>query len=153
MGSLPKKRRRKTQSREQAFSELVRLCDYYGTSSKTALEAIFAVYLALQDGLVRVPPHLHRRRKRGPRPIWEGPIGLELLSDVEKVRRAAGGELTDYEAITKLQESNSKKWGEKRYPNLDKRYYDAKRYEADIRRQFAAALMRYYAGRVRNLTS
>ena len=84
----PTKRRRKTLSRSQAFKELERLCNHYGTSARTPLDALFAVYLALQDGLIRIPARL-RPRQPGPRPIWQGDLGFGLLVEVAKLRHAA----------------------------------------------------------------
>ena len=139
----PTKRRRKTLSRSQAFKELERLCNHYGTSARTPLDALFAVYLALQDGLIRIPARL-RPRQPGPRPIWQGDLGFGLLVEVAKLRHAAlvhvklPRKMTIAEAVRTLQDREPKKWAQ--YNDLDKRYYDAKRHWDKVRKRFASEL-------------
>jgi hypothetical protein len=147
----PTKRRRRptTLSREQAFKELERLCDYYGISAKTAPEAIFAVYLALQDGLIRIPAKLRPPKRRGPRPIWEGDVGLKLLIDVARERRAARPRKLSLAAAIRILQGrepqtlaghpwsapawSGRPWGHYDARELEKRYYDARGYWTRVR--------------------
>jgi hypothetical protein len=102
---------------------------------------------AARDGRIRIPAKAHPRQ-RGPRPIWRGgQPGSRLLSDVHKLQRAAlPRKLSVTKAIRILQDNKSKNvakrrhWDSDDWPELEKGYYEAKRYWDEVRKQMVAAI-------------
>jgi hypothetical protein len=124
MARAPKKSSRL--SPEQAVEDIGRLCDHYRLPRNSA-NASLALHLAIGDGLIKVPRELGR--VRGRRSIWQSDKGIELVGEVGKRHRQArreGRKSTIAGIISELQADEEAKWGQ--YANLEKRYYDAKRY-------------------------
>jgi hypothetical protein len=98
------------------------LYDRYGLDRSPtrdrAATAEMALHFAARDGLLRVP------RKHAS--TWKGGIGFELVQAVERIlmqdpeRNISG-------AIQVLQETMPDYWGFEKYPDLEKRYFEARK--------------------------
>jgi hypothetical protein len=131
-------------SEEQVAKDVVTLCEYYGTP-RTDRGLADALMFAVTHGRVRIPAKAHPRR-RGPRSIWRGQMGLGLVTEVEKELQA-GKTVTEAIEILQNRETRrrdskdlTRRWDSDDFPDLEKRYYEAKRYWDEVRKRIAEGL-------------
>ena len=86
------------------------------------------LYLAVRDGLLRLPPN------QGTPPKWIGSLGLELIEAVEAFQAGTLPAMSVTKAIKALQEQYPDKWGVYDFDYLQKRFYQAKTYWSRGRR-------------------
>jgi hypothetical protein len=146
---MVRKLKRTALGAKEIVREIARLFDRYGIDRSPGRDRSCdgerfqqALYLAVSEGLLRVP------HASGASSKWKGKLGLELVEAVETLQVQRGFRRTGpamrlkptksvSQAIRELRLQDPDKWEDYLSGDLEKRYYEAKKYWTYPRRLIA----------------
>jgi hypothetical protein len=117
----------------ETVADLAKLFDLYGLDRRPDRDRSLdgerngmALYCAVRDGLLKLPPL--PPRKRGAPAKWKGKLGLDLVNAVETVQvehiKHFGRPMSVSKALEVVQQQNPGKF---EVSDLEKRYYEARK--------------------------